>query len=108
MGRKTTTERQATTQHLQLCDDHDDQGKARTRTAITIITTTTTTTGPNRRREQLFVGWKRGAGRPGTMGRSSGHDDDRDGETATRRRRRRRRQRRRRTQDDGTILSPAF
>ena len=24
MGKKTTTERQATTQHLQLCDDHDD------------------------------------------------------------------------------------
>jgi hypothetical protein len=68
---------------------------------------------PNRRREQLpFAGWKRGAGRPGTTGRSSGHNDDRNGETATttarRRRRRRRRQRRRRTQHNGTILSPAF
>jgi len=48
----------------------------------------------------------RGAGRPGTMGRNSRHDDnDRDGETATmrRRRRRRRRQRCRCTQDDSTV-----
>jgi len=46
----------------------------------------------------------RGAGRPGMMGRNSGHDDnDRDGETATTRRRRRRRQQRWCTQDDSTV-----
>ena len=41
-ARGVETERQAMTQHLQLCENHDNQGKARTRMAITTITTTTT------------------------------------------------------------------
>ena len=34
-------QRQEMTQHLQLCENHENQGKVRTRMAITTITTTT-------------------------------------------------------------------
>jgi hypothetical protein len=43
-----------TTQHPQLCDDEED----------------------GHHHEQLLVGWKRGAVRPGTTGRGSSHDED--------------------------------
>jgi len=52
----------------------------------------------------LQATFRGGAGRPGIMGRNSGHDDnDRDGETATTRRRRRRQQHQC-TQDDSTVM----
>jgi len=44
----------------------------------------------------LQATFRRGAGRPGTMGRNSGHDNnDRDGETVTMRR----------TQEEETMVS---
>jgi hypothetical protein len=47
MGRKTTTEQQATTWHLQSCNNHNNQGKVRTRTATTTTTIPPTTITSN-------------------------------------------------------------
>jgi hypothetical protein len=83
-----------TTQQPQQCDNHDTEDEDGHHHHHHHHHHST----PNRRREQVLAGWKRGAVRPGTTGRGSGHDE----ETATRR------QWRRRTQDDGTTPSPHF